>query len=49
MLALYPSGCKRKNSGRYEKYGDAWDLMKQTPDDRVLMNSRSLGERPQTT
>ncbi len=49
VVEFYPSGCKRKNGGRYEKYRDAWDLMKETPDDRTLMNSRALGERPQTT
>ena len=43
MLALYPSGCKKRNSGRYEKYREAWDLMKETPDDRTFANSRALG------
>ena len=43
VLAFYPSGCKKRNSGRYEKYREAWDLMKETPDDRTLANSRALG------
>jgi PD-(D/E)XK endonuclease len=49
QLRLYPSGCRKKNSGRYEKYREAWDLMKETPDDRTLTNSRALGELRKTT
>ena len=43
VLALYPSGCKKRNSGRYEITAMAWDLMKETPDDRTFANSRVLG------
>ena len=30
-LKLFPSGCKRKKSGLFEKYRDAWHLMKASP------------------
>jgi len=43
MLLFYPSGCKKRNSGMYEQYREAWDLMKETPDDLALTNSRVLG------
>ena len=43
MLKLYPSACKQKNRGFYEQYREAWDLMKETADDRALTNSRVLG------
>jgi PD-(D/E)XK endonuclease len=43
MLALYPSGCKKRNSGRYEKYREAWDLMKAGTGNRNLQNSQILG------
>ncbi len=43
MLALYPSGCKKRNSGRYEKYREAWDLMKAGTGDVNLQNSQILG------
>ncbi len=42
-LTLYPSGCLKKDSGRYEKYREAWDLMKEEPHDRDLASSRVLG------
>jgi hypothetical protein len=41
VLKFYPSVCKSR--GRYEKYREAWDLMKEAPDDRTLANSRVLG------
>jgi hypothetical protein len=41
VLKFYPSVCKSR--GRYEKYREAWDLMKEMPDDRTLANSRALG------
>jgi PD-(D/E)XK endonuclease len=43
MLALYPSGCKKRNSGRYEKYRDAWDLMKEDSANLDLDRSWALG------
>ncbi len=33
----------KKKGGRYEKYREAWDLMKEEPDDRTLASSRALG------
>jgi hypothetical protein len=50
-LKLYPSGCRKKNSGHYEKYREAWDLMKADPENRDLDRSQALGgesgrERP---
>jgi hypothetical protein len=43
MLVLYPSGCKKRNSGRYERYREAWDLMKAGRGNRDLENSQILG------
>jgi len=42
-LTLYPSGCLKKNGGRYEKYREAWESMKEEPGDRDLASSRVLG------
>ena len=42
-LTLYPSGCRKKNSGRYEKYREAWESMKEQPDDKHLAGSHALG------
>jgi len=42
-LKLYPSGCRKKNSGRHEKYREAWELMKERPDDKHLAGSHALG------
>jgi PD-(D/E)XK endonuclease len=44
VMELFPSGCKKRNSGRYEKYRDAWELMKADPDNRDLVRSWALGE-----
>jgi hypothetical protein len=43
VLKFYPSGCEQKNRGRYEKYREAWDLMKGRPDNANLDNSKILG------
>ena len=48
-LKLYPTG--RKSGGRFEKYREAWDLMKPAPGNRDLDRSWALGgqcgrERP---
>jgi PD-(D/E)XK endonuclease len=43
QLKLYPSGCKMRNGGRYEKYREAWDLMKARPGNAILDNSQILG------
>ena len=43
QLRLYPSGCRKKDSGRYEKYREAWDLMKEGPEGRDLDRSWALG------
>jgi hypothetical protein len=43
MIALYPSGSKKRNSGRYEKYREAWALMKAGTGDENLQNSQILG------
>ena len=45
-LGLFPSGCKKRNSGRYEQYREAWHLMKNGPDDENLRNSQVLGRLP---
>jgi hypothetical protein len=42
-LTLFPSGCKRKKSGLFERYRDAWHLMKAGPSNRDLENSQILG------
>jgi|SRR5450755_1698477 hypothetical protein len=42
-LRFFPSGCKRKSIGLYEKYREAWDLMKDGPGDGNLQNSQILG------
>jgi PD-(D/E)XK endonuclease len=54
VLKFYPSVCEQKNRGRYEKYREAWDLMKADPDNSDLDRSWALGvecerERPETT
>jgi hypothetical protein len=46
QLRLYPSGCRKKNSGQYEKYREAWELMKAEPHDPDLASSRVLGHLP---
>ena len=40
-LSFFPLGSKK--GGLYEKYRDAWDLMKAAPDERDLASSRALG------
>ncbi len=40
-LMFYPDGTHP--GGRYEKYREAWELMKEEPDDRDLASSRVLG------
>jgi hypothetical protein len=42
-LTLFPSGCKRKDGGRFEKYREAWDLMKAGRGNRDLDNAHALG------
>ena len=44
QLNFYPSGRKIKDGGRYEKYREAWDLMKADPEQQNLDRSRALGE-----
>jgi len=41
-LYFFPLGSKKKG-GRYEKYREAWDLMKAGPGNRNLENSQILG------
>jgi len=43
QIHVYPSGSKKKGGGRYEKYREAWELMKEDPDDRDLVSSQILG------
>jgi PD-(D/E)XK endonuclease len=43
QMKLYPSGSKKRDGGRYEKYREAWDLMKAGPGNRDLENSHALG------
>ncbi len=43
VLKFYPSVCEQKNRGRYEKYREAWDLMKARPGNANLDNSKILG------
>lgn len=54
QLEFHPSGSKYKGRGRYEKYREAWDLMKATPEISDLDRSWALGvecrrEPPETT
>jgi PD-(D/E)XK endonuclease len=42
-LRFFPSGCKRKSIGLYEKYREAWDLMKAGRGNRDLDSSLALG------
>jgi hypothetical protein len=43
MLNFYPSVCKQKNRGSYEKYREAWDLMKENSANLDLDRSWALG------
>ena len=43
QMKLYPSGSKKRDGGRYEKYRDAWDLMKAGRGNRDLDNPQILG------
>ena len=43
-LNFYPSGSE--NGGLYEKYREAWDLMKPELGDREINNSSALGNLP---
>jgi hypothetical protein len=43
VLKFYPSGIKGKSCGQYERYREAWELMKEEPDGRDLVRSWALG------
>jgi hypothetical protein len=43
QLDFYPSGSKNKGCGQYERYREAWELMKEELDGRDLNRSRALG------